>query len=143
MQVQDVNIVHFRLGHFDYGPALTDNQQLVPSQYSPRAGFAKRRLEQKGVEKPVKGQSLRELHNGIFDAIVRGRGRNGTIFVGRGARSYHFVGRWVPRGIVGWMTGTVKQNGLETAEKEGSVESSTEWEKVDENDDRHASQRDR
>ncbi|KAM0799283.1 hypothetical protein BDR22DRAFT_807571 [Usnea florida] len=143
VQVQGVNVVHFRLGHFDYGPAVTDNQQLVLSQYSPRAGFAKRRLEQKGVEKPVKGQSLRELHNGIFDALVRGKGKNGTIFVGRGARSYHFVGRWVPRGIVGWMTGAVKKSGLETAEKEGSVESSTEWEKVDDSENRYAYQGDR
>ena len=143
MQVQGVNVVHFRLGHFDYGPALTDNQQLVPSQYSPRAEFAKRRLEQKGVEKTVKGQSLRELHNRVFDAVVRGKGKNGTIFVGRGARSYHFVGRWVPRGIVGWMTGAVKKSGLETAVQEESVESSTEWEKVDDNDDRYAYQRDR
>ena len=143
MQAQGVNVVHFRLGHFDYGPALTDNQQLVQSQYSPRAGFAKRRLEQKGVEKTVKGQSLRELHNGIFDAIVRGRGRNGTIFAGRGARSYYFVGRWIPRGIVGWMTGTVEKSRFETAEKGGSIESSTEWEKVDDNDDKYAYQRDR
>ncbi|KAF6240299.1 hypothetical protein HO173_001910 [Letharia columbiana] len=136
VQVQGVNVVHFRLGHFDYGPSLSDNQQLVPSQYSPRAEFARRRLEQKGLEKPAKGQSLRELHNGVFDAMARGKGRNGTIFVGRGARSYELVGRWVPDGIVGWMMGAAKTNIVETAEKEGSVEGSTEWEKVDDGDDR-------
>lgn len=135
VQVQGVNVVHFRLGHFDCGPTLSDNQQLVPSQYSSRAEFARRRLEQKGVEKPMKGQSLRELHNGIFDAMVRGKGRNGTIFVGRGARSYDLVGRWIPDGIVGLMMGAARVNGVETAEKEGSVEGSTEWEKVDDNDD--------
>ena len=83
----------------------------------------------------MKGQSLRELHNGIFDAMVRGKGRNGTIFVGRGARSYDLVGRWIPDGIVGLMMGAARVNGVETAEKEGSVEGSTEWEKVDDNDD--------
>ena len=136
--------MQFRLGHFDYGPILSDNQQLVSSQYSRRAEFARRRLEQKGVEKSVKGQSLRELHNGIFDAMVRGKGRNGTIFVGRGARSYDLVGKWVPDGVVGWMMGSAKtnvvedvvENVVEIAEKEGSVEGSTEWEKVDDGDDR-------
>lgn len=140
VQDQGVNVVQFRLGHFDYGITLSENQQLVPSQYSPRAEFARRRLEQKGLEKPVKGQSLRELHNGVFDAIVRGKGRNGTVFVGRGAWSYDLVGRWVPDGIVGWM---IKSNGVETTEKEGSVESSIEWEKVDDGDDRDSYARNR
>ena len=136
VQVQGVNVVQFRLGHFDYGLTLSDNQQLVPSQYSLRAEYARRRLEQKGSEKPVKGQSLRELHNGIFDAMVRGKGKNGTIFVGRGARSYDLVGKWVPDGIVGWMLGSAKTNVVEIAEKEGSVEGSVEWEKVDDGDHR-------
>ena len=136
VHVEGVNVVHLRLGHFDCGPMFSDNQQLVPSDYSRRAEFAKQRLEQKGVEKPVKGQSLRELHNGVFDAIVRGKGRNGTIFVGRGARSYDFVGKWVPDGIVSWMMGAAKTNGFDAVEKEGSVEGSTEWEKVDDGDHR-------
>lgn len=136
VHVEGVNVVQLRLGHFDYGPMSSDSQQLVPSQYSPRAEFARRRLEERGVAKPVKGQSLRELHNGVFDAIVRGKGRNGTIFVGRGARSYDIVGKWVPDGIVGWMMGAAKTNGLDAVEKEGSVEGSTEWEKVDDSDHR-------
>ncbi|KAL9129445.1 MAG: hypothetical protein Q9175_007295 [Cornicularia normoerica] len=143
VQVQGVNVVQFSLGHFDCGPTLSDSQQLVPSQYSPRAEFARRRLEQKGVEKPVKGQSLRELHNALFDAIVRGKGRNGTIFVGRGARSYDLVGKWVPDEIVGWMMGAAKTSGLEMREKKGSVEGSTEWEKVDNGDDRYVYPRNR
>ncbi len=128
--------MQLRLGHFDYGASLSDNQQLVPSQYSLRAEFARRRLEQRGVEKSVKGQSLRELHNGVFDAIVRGRGRNGTIFIGRGARSYDLIGKWVPDSIVGWMMGAAKTNGFEPVEKEGSTEGSVEWEKVDDRDDK-------
>lgn len=136
VHVEGLNVVQLRLGHFDYGLAFSDNQQLVPSQYSPRAEFARRRLEQRGVEKPVKGQSLRELHNGVFDAIVRGKGRNGTIFVGRGARSYDLVGKWVPDGIVGWMMGTAKTDSFDAVEKERSVEGSAEWEKVDDGDHR-------
>ena len=53
------------------------------------------------------------------------------------------MGRWVPRGVVGWMTGAVEKSRLETAEKGGSVESSTEWEKVDDNDDKYVYQKDR
>ena len=136
VQVQGVNVVQFRLGHFDHGLTLSDNQQLVPSQYSLRSEFARRRLEQKGVEKSGKGQSLRELHNGVFDATMSGRGRNGTIFVGRGARSYNLVGKWVPDSIVGWMMGAARTNTAETAEKERSIESSVEWEKVDDSDDK-------
>lgn len=136
VQVQGVNVVHFRLGHFDYGTTLADSQQLVPSQYSLRAEFARRRLEQKGVKKTVKGQSLRELHNGVFDAIVRGKGRNGTVFVGRGARSYDLIGKWVPDGVVGWMMGAARTTFIETEEKEGSVEGSTEWETLDDGNDR-------
>ena len=137
MQAQGVNVVQFRLGHFDYGATLADNKQLVPSQYSLRAEFARRRLEQKGVEKSVKGQSLRELHNRVFDAIVRGKGRNGMVFVGRGAKTYDLVGRWVPNSVVSWMIGAARTRAIETAEKEGSVEGSTEWERVDDGDDQN------
>ena len=143
VQVQGVNVVQIRLGHFDYGATLSDSQQLVPSQYSLRAEFARRRLEQKGIEKSVKGQSLRELHNRVFDAMMRGKGRNGTIFVGRGARSYDLVGKWVPDGIVGWMMGAAKTNRVDVAENEESVEGSIEWEKVDDSEDRATSPRGR
>ena len=139
VQVQGVNVVQIRLGHFDYGASLSESQQLVPSQYSLRAEFARRRLEQKGVQKSSRGQSLRELHNRVFDAMIRGKGRNGTIFVGRGARSYELVGKWIPDGIVAWMMGAAKTYDVETAEKEGSVEGSIEWEKVDSSNERDMS----
>lgn len=35
-------------------------------------------------------------------------GRGGTIRVGMGSSVYGFVGRWVPRGLVGWMMGVRK-----------------------------------
>lgn len=51
------------------------------------------------------GSSLRELHNCVFDVVVGREGGGGTVFVGRGAWTYAFVGKWVPGGLVGWMVG--------------------------------------
>lgn len=50
-----------------------------------------------------KGSSLRELNNAVFDAMVREKG--GVVRVGMGSSIYGFVGRWVPKGLVGWMMG--------------------------------------
>lgn len=60
-----------------------------------------------------KGSSLRELNNAVFDAMVSGKG--GVVRVGMGSSLYGFVGRWVPRGLVGWMMGVRRVN-------EGGVE---------------------
>lgn len=64
------------------------------------------------------------------------------MFVGRGARSYDLIGKWVPDGIVGWMMTAGKTNGGDGAEEEG-LESSAKWEKVDEEDDRYVHPRNR
>ncbi len=61
--------------------------------------------QMRGWQDNVKGSSLRELQNGVFDAIVREKGKGGTVFVGSGSWMYDFVGRWVPGGVVGWMLG--------------------------------------
>lgn len=141
---QGVNVVQFQLGHFDYGVSIPDNyQQLVLSQQISRSQATKRRLEEKGVSpKDAKGTSLRELHNNVFDAIVRGKGRNGTVFVGQGARTYSLIGRLVPDGIVNWMVNARKpeQAISPISDREGSSEgsSSAEWEKVAERDDEDA-----
>jgi len=50
-----------------------------------------------------KGASLRELNDAVFDAMVSGRG--GSVYVGRGAGVYGFVGKWVPPGLVGYLMG--------------------------------------
>ena len=52
------------------------------------------------------GSPLRLLHNGVFDAVV-GRYSNRTqrIHLGRGSWTYDFVGKWVPRGVIGFMLG--------------------------------------
>lgn len=141
-QGQDINIVQFQLGHFDYGlTASDDQQQLVLSQHMSVAEATRKRLQQKGLlQEKSMGTSLRELHNSIFDAIVRGKGRNGTIFVGQGARVYDIVGKLVPGGIVGWMmsAGKTKAAAPKLAEREESPSGSAEWEKVNKRDDDEA-----
>ena len=74
-----------------------------------RAQYAREYLAQRvqleGLSgRHVKGSSLRELHNGVFD-VLTGREGRGVRWVGRGSRIYDFVGTWMPRGLVGWMLG--------------------------------------
>ena len=84
---------------------------------------------------PNKGPSgLRELHNGIFDAVV-GR-RTGTMFLGRGARTYTYVGQGVPSGLVASMlgyrqTGGERSLGVEWSRSDDLISRSMEWEKVE------------
>lgn len=59
-----------------------------------------------GVAAVGKGSSFRELNNAVFDAMTSGRAQ--TVRVGMGSRTYGFVGRWFPRGLVGWMMGVRK-----------------------------------
>ncbi|KAK3935922.1 hypothetical protein QBC46DRAFT_396333 [Diplogelasinospora grovesii] len=61
----------------------------------------------------MRGSSLRDLHNAVFD-VIDGSNKNGTIRVGLGASVYGFVGRWVPRGLVAWMMGIRKVDELAT-----------------------------
>lgn len=81
----------------------------------------------------IKGSSLRELHFGVFDAIVGDRGRGGTIFVGKGSRAYDYISRFVPEEIIGWMTyGVLLPSMLGRDENGGSnLSGSTDWEKLD------------
>lgn len=138
---QDVNVVQFKLGNLDYGLAIDDDQQqLAVSRHLSVADATRQRLENKGlVKNAAKGTSLRELHNDVFDAIVRGKGRNGTVFVGSGSRTYDLVGKWVPSGVVGWMMGARKDETqmpiAEQPEREVSSEGSADaWDKVGERD---------
>ena len=123
-----LNVVDMRLGHFDMGPNPDEKKQLVVSNNMSRAELTKSRLQ----ERIVKGSSLRALHNDVFDAVVRGKGRNGTIFVGRGSRTYDLIGRLVPGNVVAWMMG-MRQRGaapLSTTKPGDAVDGSAEWEKV-------------
>lgn len=115
-----INIVQFKLGTFDYGSAPGGRQQIAQirapgseAQEEVRSWDAATQsrygedylAQMRGWQDNVKGSSLRELQNGVFDAIVREKGKGGTVFVGSGSWMYDFVGRWVPGGVVGWMLG--------------------------------------
>jgi len=112
--------VQFKLGTFDYGSAPGGRQQIAQIRApgseaqeevrswdaATQSRYGKDYLAQmRGGQDNVKGSSLRELQNGVFDAIVREKGKGGTVFVGSGSWMYDFVGRWVPGGVVGWMLG--------------------------------------
>ena len=92
----DLRITKLKLGNFDYGPMSGAERQLLDLRTI---------RPSKGGEEPRTGSSLRELHNCVFDIIARGKGRNGTVFVGQGSWVYDMVGKWVPSGVVGWMMG--------------------------------------
>lgn len=112
--------MQLKLGTFDYGSAPGGRQQIAQVRApgseakeevrswdaATQARYGSDYLARMvGGQGGVKGSSLRELHNCVFDAIVRDKGRGGTIFVGSGSWTYDFVGRWVPGGVVGWMLG--------------------------------------
>lgn len=132
---QDLHVVQLKLGTFDLGAAPT-SRSLVPvgdlgvrGEPPLRADSARGRFARDdGKPLAVRGSPVRDLHLNVFDAIVRDRGRGGTLFVGRGSRLYAFVSSWVPRGVMGWMLGAAG----EQARAEGSaIEGSVEWEKVE------------
>lgn len=94
-----------------------------------RAQYLKEHIA-KLTQERASGSSPRELHNTVFDAIIRGKGRGGTVFVGRGAWTYDLIGRWVPGGVVGWMMGSKRSSGFGSGDVKPS-EGSQEWEKVE------------
>lgn len=61
----------------------------------------------------MRGSSLRDLHNAVFD-VIDGSNTSGVVRIGLGASVYGFVGRWVPRGLVAWMMGIRKVDELAT-----------------------------
>ena len=133
-EAKGVNVVQFQMGRFDYGLTIEDSQQqLVNSQHTSVAEATKKRLVHHGLmPKTIQGSSLRELHNSVFDAITRDKGRNGTIFVGQGSRIYDLVGKLAPSGFVGWMMETSRTPKTNTPQKPSSLGQSVEWDKVGE-----------
>jgi hypothetical protein len=67
----------------------------------------------------MRGSSLKELHNAVFD-VIDGSLTSGTVRVGLGASVYGFVGRWVPKGLVSWMMGIRRVDELATWQGNGS-----------------------
>ncbi|KAE8451030.1 hypothetical protein EG329_004702 [Mollisiaceae sp. DMI_Dod_QoI] len=115
----NIPVTHLHLGTFDLGSFSPHNKALVTTTQSQRAetlkwdepshqAYARNYVAVSskgagGVGAVGKGSSLRELNNAVFDAMISGRSR--TVRVGMGSRTYGFVGRWLPRGLVGWMMG--------------------------------------
>lgn len=57
-----------------------------------------------GRVRGMRGSSLRDLHNVVFD-VIDGSNTSKVVRVGLGADLYGFVGKWVPRNLVQWMMG--------------------------------------
>lgn len=94
-----------------------DVEALLPWPDSARHAYGKNFVNQSssaisaGRIRGMRGSSLRELHNAVFD-VIDGSVTKGTVRVGLGASVYGFVGRWVPRGLVAWMMGIRKVDEL-------------------------------
>lgn len=143
---KNVNVVQFRLGTFEYPGLAPTGRSLIPireyngssmrgegtlREDSARGRYA--REDETANARKIKGSPLRELHFGVFDAIVGDRGRGGTIFVGKGSRAYDYISRFVPETIIRWMThGVLLPSMLGRDEDGGSnLSGSTEWEKLE------------
>lgn len=144
---KDVNVIQFRLGTFEYPGLAPTGRSLVPMreyyggalrgeetlrEETARARYA-REDATANARNNIKGSSLRELHFGVFDAIVGDRGRGATIFVGKGSRAYDYISRFVPEKIIGWMTHSVRLPSMLGRDEDGgsNLSGSTEWEKLE------------
>jgi hypothetical protein len=113
-----IPVTHLQLGTFDFSSFAPHNKQLqtIPAQRAEtlrwddgiRQAYGRNFVAVSSNSNPLlgKGSSLRELNNAVFDAMVSGKG--GVVRVGMGSSVYDFVGKWVPRGLVGWMMGIRK-----------------------------------
>lgn len=105
-EMSSINTVQLKLGLFDYSRFKEEEKQIVSAQKDVHVGPS-------DIAKTEKqGSSLRELHNEVFDAIVRGRARNGTIFVGQGSRFYQHVGNWMSFRYIDWLSTISHGNNL-------------------------------
>lgn len=126
-------MAQIKLGHFDLAAVNGERQQIVQFHNPSRAELTKQRLQEAS-----RGTALRQLHNGVFDVIEQREGSGGTVFLGRGSRTYDIMGRFLPEGIIGWMMGKAREPVFEgkgvdgLATRRGSEEgSSVQWEKVE------------
>ncbi|KAL2155012.1 hypothetical protein VTH82DRAFT_3688 [Thermothelomyces myriococcoides] len=136
-----IPVTHVQLGSFDFsGFTPTANSRLVQPQGllaapedpealpwpdSARQAYGKNFVSQSGSAisagriRGLRGSSLKELHNAVFD-VIDGTITSGTVRVGLGASVYGFVGRWVPKGLVSWMMGIRRVDELATWQGNGS-----------------------
>ena len=130
--IGDINVVQLRLGALDYESDRNAHQMAVALRYDD--GAAPTTSSDSAPELKVRGSPFRQLHLEVFDAIV-GK-RRGTVYVGRGSRTYDILGKVIPQGIASWMLSlkTQKDQGLDRKKANNvasSWQASPEWEKVD------------
>ena len=127
----DIPVTHIQLGTFDFsgftpaggshrgrdrdhaGPGLLlgpEGVETLTWPESARHAYGRNFVSQSssaisaGRIRGMRGSSLRDLHNAVFD-VIDGSNKSDVVRVGLGAGVYGFVGRWVPRGLVAWMMG--------------------------------------
>lgn len=61
----------------------------------------------------VRGTAMRDLHHAVFD-VLDGSNTSSVVRIGLGADLYGFVGSFIPRGLVAWMMGVRRVDGLES-----------------------------
>lgn len=105
-------------GHYGLLPAPEGlDTNLWPD--SARHAYAQNYLNQSGsaistgMIRGMRGSSLRDLHNAVFD-VIDGSNTSGIVRIGLGSSVYGFVGRFVPRGLVAWMMGIRRVDELAT-----------------------------
>ncbi|KAH6853490.1 hypothetical protein B0I37DRAFT_409653 [Chaetomium sp. MPI-CAGE-AT-0009] len=135
-----IPVTHMQLGTFDFAgftPAANsrlihphglltapEDADALPWPDSARHAYGKNFVSQSGSAigagriRGMRGSSLKELHNAVFD-VIDGSLTSGMVQVGLGASVYGFVGRWVPKGLVSWMMGIRRVNELATWQGNG------------------------
>ncbi|KAI1414103.1 DUF1776-domain-containing protein [Hypoxylon sp. FL1857] len=118
-----IPVTHVQLGTFDFS-GFTPPRPAAPAETlqwpdSARHAYGRNYVSQSlsaisaGRIRGLRGSSLRELHNTVFD-VIDGSELSDSVRVGLGAGLYGFVGRWAPRGLVAWMMGIRKVGELST-----------------------------
>ncbi|PWY95748.1 DUF1776-domain-containing protein [Aspergillus sclerotioniger CBS 115572] len=150
LQHNNIDVVELKLGNIDLGPQYRNTQshitgtEVLAWSVQQRSLYASQYLnsiEQRPVASAgpstVRGSPARTLHYAVLEALdppskdIFGRkvAKKPIIYVGRGARSYHLIGEWVPAGVVGWMLG-LRTGPVSPGENISGGSSETSWEKV-------------
>lgn len=126
-----IPVTHIQLGTFDFSGFTPVRQGLPPAETlqwpeAARHAYGRNFVSQSssaisaGRIKGLRGSSLRELHNAVFD-VVDGSELSEVVRVGLGAGLYGFVGRWFPRNLVSWMMGIRRVDELSAWNEGGSI----------------------
>ncbi|KAI1265018.1 DUF1776-domain-containing protein [Xylariaceae sp. FL1019] len=129
-----IPVTHLQLGTFDFTgfqrpfpiPSAETAQWPEPARLAYARNYESQSISAiaAGRIRGLKGSSLRDLHNAVFD-VIDGSQTSSLIRVGLGAGLYGFVGRWAPRGVVAWMMGIRKVDQLSLYSWEGSFQGSS------------------